>query len=114
MLSSGALLMAGAALLFLVLSGLWAERRFASYARLPLHYGPTLRPTRMGSRGVAIWLPTGIMASVIVLNIVVVIALDSDQVNGDPDFGVTLGSLIIAAAQVFILWLHSRWARGIG
>lgn len=114
MVSAGALLIAGVALLFLGLSGLWAQRRFAGFAQLPMHYGPTLKPTRIGSRGTAIWLPTGIMASVIVLNVVLVVALGDENVNGDPDFGVTLGALIVVAAQVFVLWLHSRWARSRG
>lgn len=109
-----ALILAGVALVFLIASGLWAERRFAAHAKLPLHYGPTLKPTRFGSRRTAIWFPTGIMGAVLVMNIVLMVGLDGDQINGDPDFGLILVSFVVMAAQVFILWLHSRWARTAG
>lgn len=114
MMSGETLILAGVAIAFLVASGLWAERRFAAHAKLPLHYGPTLKPTRFGSRRTAIWFPTAIMGAVLVLNTVLTVSLDGDQINGDPDFGLLLVSFVVVAAQVFILWLHSRWARSAG
>ena len=99
-----------ATLLFLIASGLWAERRFADFQKLPMHYGFSGKPTYYGSRSVAIWLPTVILIAVIVLNASLIYVLDSDQISGDPHFGVMLSCTVIAAAQVFILWLHTRWA----
>ncbi len=114
MLSGSALLTAGAALLFLGLSGLWADRRFADYAKMPLHYGFGLKPTRMGSRAVAIWLPTATMALVLVLNVALVSLLGDGRITGDSDTALTIGSVVIVAAQIFILWLHTRWANQRG
>ena len=114
MISSGAFIFVALGLIFLVASGLWAARRFSSFSQLPLHYGPSLKATRMGSRNTAIWLPTGIMASVIVFNLALVTAIDADQAEGASDFGVVFSTGVIVATQVFILWLHNRWANGRG
>jgi hypothetical protein len=111
MVSTGALVIAVATLVFLIASALWAERRFARFVNLPMHYGFTLEPTRMGSRSAAIWLPTGILVAVVLLNALLPTILGRDHINGDPDFGLTFASLAIVAAQIFILWLHTRWAR---
>ena len=111
MLTSDAAGMAGATLVFLIASGFWAERRFSAFARLPLHYGWSGEPTRFGARKTAIWLPTLILAFVAVISIVLPALIDPRYVKGDPETGAAIASVFLLLAQLFILLLHSRWAR---
>ena len=104
----------GVTLVLLIASGAWAEFRFADFDKLPMHYGVTGKPTRYGSRRLAIWLPTGMLIFVVALNYVLMSTLSPEQINGDPHFGIMLTCGIIVVAQIFILWLHHRWARAQG
>ncbi|GMN03323.1 DUF1648 domain-containing protein [Erythrobacter sp. MTPC3] len=112
MVSGGALLVAAAASLLLILSGLWAEKRFASFDRLPAHFNGAGKPTRFASRRLMIWLTPVIFIALITLVISLLATLPENQINGDPDDAVVLMSTIIIGAQAFILWLTTRWARG--
>jgi len=110
-LDAGALATASFSIVFLLASGLWAERRFSSFARLPMQYGLNGSVNKMGQRHLAIWLPTGTFIVLQAVNIVLLTMLDPAHINGDPELGLILTSFALAAAQAFILWLHSRWAR---
>ncbi len=105
------MLLALAAFAFLIASSLWAQRRFARFAKLPMQYNIRMKPTWYAPRWLAIWLTTGVFAAVIALNLGLATMVDPRFRNGDPETGIVLTSVLIVLVQIFILWLHSRWAR---
>ena len=114
MVSGGPLLLAGAACLFLILSAFWAERRFASYQRLPRQFGFTLKPTSYGPRWVMTVFVPLILISAIALAVFAPAIFPPENINGDPANGVVIASFVTVGAQVFILWLLVRWSRDEG
>ncbi|MEM7703790.1 MAG: hypothetical protein AAF251_17775 [Pseudomonadota bacterium] len=110
MTADGASLSAGAACLFLLASAIWAHYRFAHFDRLPRQFGLTLKPTSYAPSWVMIWLvPLLLIASLIVIAFLPSF-VPPEHINGDPKHGLMIASAVMAATQVWILWLLTRWA----
>lgn len=103
---------AGAAILALIASSIWAHYRFADFERLPRHFGPNLKPTAYGPRGLMIWVTPAIFVALLVLLLVLPRVVPPEYINGDPQMGAIIASAVLVAAQGFILWLLTRWANG--
>ena len=94
-------------ILVLIALGVWAERRFSGFSKLPLHYGFRGRATREGGRSLAIWLPIGVF--------VLLAAWVGVLSHGRHEpYELVTASAALVLAQALILWRHSRWARGQG
>ncbi|MEL6530323.1 MAG: DUF1648 domain-containing protein [Pseudomonadota bacterium] len=111
MAMSAALVVAAVAICLLVLSGLWAERRFRRFDQLPAHFDFAGRATRMASRSFVVWLAPSIFIAILGLTVFLAYAMPADQLNGDPGEAIVYSSVIILGAQIFVLWLIDRWSR---
>ncbi|MBU1253436.1 hypothetical protein Q9K01_03295 [Qipengyuania sp. DY56-A-20] len=95
----------------LLLSGLWAGRRYARFEQLPGHYDIAGNPTRMAPRRTMVWM-LPMLFSLVLLTIATFTALiPREMQNGEPAIGALFGGVSLVAAQMFVLWLTERWAR---
>ena len=94
----------------LLLSGLWASRRYARFERLPGHYDMAGNPTRMAPRHTTVWMLPIIFSLVLLAIVTFTIVLPREMLNGDPAIGAFVGGVCLSGAQVFVLWITERWA----
>ena len=114
MISGEALLLAGISCLILIALAVWADRRFAGYDRLPRQFGFTGKATAYGPRWVIIWVLPVMFVGMLLMFAFLPGILPPENVNGDPDTGLKIASLVLPCSQIFVLWLLVRWARGQG
>ncbi len=95
----------------LLLSGLWASRRYARFEQLPGHYDITGNPTRMASRATMVWMLPIAFSCVLLAIATFTVVLPREMLNGDPAIGALVGGVCLFAAQLFVLWLTERWAQ---
>ncbi|MEQ8412448.1 MAG: hypothetical protein RIC51_00655 [Erythrobacter sp.] len=112
--SGGALTLAAAAIGLLLLSGLWVEWRYRGFARLPVHFDGSGRATRLAPRRVVIWSTPTIFVGLNGFIVFLVQTLPRDDLRGEPDEALMIVAIVLLGAQLFILWLVERWARGGG
>lgn len=93
-------------------SAIWAHYRFAEYDRLPRQFGFTLKPNAYAPAWVMIW----VMPAFLIATLAFVVALPAfvppEHINGDPETGAIFASAAVVGAQLFTLWLLTRWAKG--
>mgnify|MGYP001792937120 CR=1 FL=1 len=104
-------LIAGGAVVLLLASSIWAHYRFADYDRLPRQFGLDLKPTSYGPSWLVIWMVPVIMMAALALVLFLPSVVASRSLNGDPETGAVIASIVTVGAQAFILWLLTRWAR---
>ncbi len=114
MVSGSAHIGAAVAVMVLIASALWAELRFSRHAKLPAHFNFAGRATRFAPRSFVIWLTPAIFVALIGLLVWSVRVFPPEYINGDPETAVIVSSVVVVAAQFFILWLITRWARNEG
>ncbi len=98
-------------ILLLLLSGLWADRRFAKFDELPAHYDFKGRPTRFASRRLMVWLTPFVFVSGLAITLLPMWLVPPEMQNGNPVTGAVLVCVVLLAGQGVILWLHDRWAK---
>lgn len=108
------ILVAGAACLILIASAVWAHYRFADYDRLPRQFGLTLKPNAYAPSWVMVWLLPGILMATLVFVALLPLFVPEEHINGDPETGLLIASAAVVGAQLFTLWLLTRWAKGQG
>ena len=104
----------GAAVLFLLLSVVWAKQRFGHFEHLPQHYDWRGKATRLGPPSLIIWGLPLIDIAIMIAIAALFVFVPRELQNGDPTTGMVFASLVIAGSHVFILWLTDRWARAQG
>lgn len=112
MVAGGSTLFASAACLIILASAIWAHYRFADFDRLPRQFGLTLKPTSYGPRWVMVWLLPAILVGTLALVVVLPAFVPPERINGEPETGVLIASVVVVGAQVFTLGLLTRWANG--
>ena len=98
----------------LLLSGLWAGRRFSHHRELPGHFDFAGRPTRMAPRGVMVWLLPATFSFSLLAMAAMIALVPVDQRKGEVAEVVpliVLIALILLGAQALVLWLMIRWER---
>ena len=95
---------------FLLASGVWANRRFTRFEELPGHYDFRGNPTRMAPRSVMVWMLPILFSFLLVGNAAIFALAPPEAVNGNAITGVLLIAVILTAAQALVLWLTERWA----
>ncbi len=96
----------------LLLSGVWAHRRFDGYSQLPSHFNIRGEADRFAPRGVMVWL-LPVMFSMMLLGIAAAFEyIPQEMQNGDPSTGVLITGFTVLGGQALVLWLTVRWARG--
>ncbi len=96
----------------LLLSGLWANRRYRSFERLPAHFDIRGKADAYASRRTMVWMLPTLFSIMLVAIALFTIFLPRELQNGDPVVGVLVVGLALAGAQVFVLRLTESWARG--
>ena len=112
MISAGALVFAGLTFGFLVASAIWGSKRFRHYREVPAHFDIRGRATRTAPREYVIWSITAVFAALILGIVALVSIFPREAIQGDPNSAIVIASSAVFAAQLFILWLIERWARG--
>jgi len=111
-ITAGSVLVAIASCLIILACSIWAHYRFADYDRLPRQFGLTLKPTAYGPRWMMVWMPPAILIGSLALIVALPAVVPPQHINGDPETGVLIAAPVMVAAQIFILWLLTRWANG--
>ena len=106
----GDVLVAGVACLILIASAVWAHYRFANYDRLPRQFGLTLKSNAFAPNWVMVWLLPGILIASLVFVAFLPSFVPEERINGDPETGLLIASVAVVGAQLFTLWLLTRWA----
>ncbi len=109
--SLAALAYAVLAILVLLASGLWTDRTYRRFDRLPGHYDLTGQATRLDPRRQVAWLVPGLLSLVIVLMIGIAVLVPSEMKRGDSTASLFLTPSILITAQALQLALLRRWAR---
>lgn len=96
----------------LLLSGVWAHRRFEGYSELPSHFNLRGEADRFAPRSVMVWL-LPVMFSVLLLSIAAAVEyIPQEMQNGDPRTGILISGFTLLGGQALVLWLTVRWSRG--
>ena len=98
----------------LMLSGVWASNRFASFDKLPSHFDLRGKADRFAPRGVMVWMLPVLFSLMLVGTAAAFLLVPQHMQNGDQVPGVIFSGCVLVAAQVFVLWLTVRWAQGEG
>lgn len=96
--------------LLIMASGLWANRRFRRFKRLPGHFDITGKATYLAPRSLIIWYIPIVLSTVLIAIALAGVLVPRELQNGDAVTGVVLGGVCILGAQMLILWLTERWA----
>ena len=95
----------------LLLSGAWANRRYARFDEIPGHYDFRGDPTRMSPRGMMVWLMPAVFSfALIVINAASVLSPPEIR-KGSPILNALFMGVLLLGAQALLLWLTERWAR---
>ena len=93
----------------LVVSGLWAERRYRRFRELPGHYGLGGHVTRMGSRrAITVAIPLLFALFLVVFSLTPLLVPPENQ-NGSIVPGVIFSGVVMVAAYGLVVWLTERW-----
>lgn len=98
-------------ILLLFAAGLWTDRRFSRFDELPAHYDFRGRPTRFASRRLMAWLIPITFSVILVAILLTLVATPPELHKGDPLEGLIFSCITMLAAQLFVCWLHERWAQ---
>ena len=110
-IGAGALICAGLTIALLLASGRWTDRAYRQFDVIPAHYDFRGNATRMAPRKQMAW-TIPISFSILLAGFVAILwFIPTDMQNGDGSTGLVSMSVILLAAQAFILWLLARWAR---
>ncbi len=110
MLTAPAIIIVLIAVALLLASGWWTDQTYRRFDQIPAHYDIRGKATRLTSRRQMAWaIPAGFSLFLIGFAAIVQF-VPADLQNGDPTTGLITASLIMLAAQGFILWLLARWA----
>jgi len=95
----------------LLLSGVWASRRFAEYEKLPSHFNIRGEADRFAPRVVMVWMLPVLFSAMLLGIAAAVPVIPQDLQNGDPVSGILISGVLLIGAQLLVLWLTVRWAR---
>ena len=109
-----ALVCAGSAIAFLLVSGWWTDRTYSRFERIPAHYDFSGNATRLEQRRQMAWLLPVMFSIVIAFFVVLMEFIPPEDVRGDPSGLIIFISALLAGAQWLVLVLLGRWARRQG
>ncbi|NNC59538.1 MAG: DUF1648 domain-containing protein [Erythrobacter sp.] len=111
MANDGELGLALLAVVALVYSAVWTDRRYRRFEQLPAHYDIRGNATRFASRRLMAWLLPGVCIAMLVAIALVTWLVPPGLQNGDQITGLVVASVAMLGSQGLVLWLHERWAR---
>lgn len=95
----------------LLASGVWADRHFDRFEKLPAHFDISGKATRLAPRRTMVWLLPTLFSAILVFTALLGLVVPPEQQDGYPVAGVMFSGGALLAAQGFVLWLTERWAR---
>lgn len=112
MLSGAAWISVLATITVLIGSALWAERRYSGYTKLPARFDWRLRAASFMPRSIVLWMTPVVFVGILALIAWIGGNAPPERMHGDPNTGVFSACASVIWAQLFVLWLVGRWARG--
>ena len=109
-----ALICAGSAIVFLIVSGWWTDRTYSRFEHIPGHYDFSGKATRLEPRRQMSWLLPVMFSLTLAFFVVLMELMPRETMNGDPSNGIILIAVVTVASQGLVLWLLARWARRQG
>ncbi|TWJ09372.1 hypothetical protein [Altererythrobacter ishigakiensis] len=98
--------------ILLILSGAWANRRFADFEQLPGHYDFAGRGSRMTPRRTMVWLlPMMFSVMIGVYGAMAVFVPGAAGGLNELPWWLVFSAGCLLGAQALVLWLTDRWAK---